>query len=93
MRICTEVRRKISILLRLSQHQRQSTHVHGLGQNESDGCGVGVPHELRPPILQGEGGTAEGDLLRILTTNVRQQDMVFFEIGDFDVLTSKHQTW
>ena len=30
--------------------------VHSLRHDEPDGCGVGVPHELWPPILQGEGG-------------------------------------
>ena len=28
--------------------------VHSLRHDEPDGCGVGVPHELRPPVLQGK---------------------------------------
>ena len=37
------------------QYQRRGTGVHGDGQNEPDGRGMGVFHERRPPILQGEG--------------------------------------
>ena len=32
--------------------------VHSLRHDEPDGCGVGVPHELRSQVLQGEGGDA-----------------------------------
>ena len=41
--------------------------VHSLRHDEPDGCGVGVPHELRSQVLQGEGGDAVGFLLRIVT--------------------------
>ena len=34
--------------------------VHSLRHDEPDGCGVGVPHELRPPLLQGEGRVTIG---------------------------------
>ena len=60
MRICTEVRRKISILLRLSRHKWRGAGVRRLGKDEPDGCGVDVPHELRPSVFQGEGGDAVG---------------------------------
>ena len=42
------------------QHQRRGAGVYGDGQDEPDGRGVGVPHERRPPVLQGEGGDAVG---------------------------------
>lgn len=37
--------------------------LHRLGQDEPDGRGVGVPHERRPSVLQGEGGDAVGEVL------------------------------
>ena len=42
------------------QHQRRGAGVYGDGQDEPDGRGVGVPHERRSSVLQGEGGDAVG---------------------------------
>ncbi len=47
--------------------------VHSLRHDEPDGCGVGVPHELRPPLLQGEGGVAVGTR-KMPVLPVRRQD-------------------
>ena len=42
------------------QHQRRSEGVHGLRQDEPDGCGVDVSDKLRAQVLQGHGRDAVG---------------------------------
>ena len=58
--------------------------VNGAFEENIKGRNVSVPHQRRPPILQGEGGDAVADLLLNATASVQQQGGVYLVVCDLD---------